>query len=46
MITMAMQAILGRAEDKEIGPWLKAIYTVDREMVDLVVGLLFHWRPS
>lgn len=49
MITMAMQAILGAAMPRVSGfspvEMLAKLYTTDREMVDLTVGLLFHWRP-
>jgi len=50
MITMAMQAILGAAMPRASGfspvEMLAKLYTTDREMVDLSVGLLFHWRPA
>lgn len=50
MITMAMEAILGAAMPRASGvspvKMLANVYTRDREMVDLTVGLLFHWRPA
>ena len=49
VITIAMQAVLGAAVPRKSGfspvEMLRTLYTKDREMVELTLGLLFHWSP-
>ncbi len=46
VMTMAMEAILGAGgKTPAAAERLRMLYTVDREMVDLTIGLLFHWIP-
>lgn len=50
VMTMALQAVLGAASKVTTGgdsptEWFRKVYTMDREMVDFTVGLLFHWKP-
>lgn len=49
VITIAMQAVLGAAVPRKTGfspvEMLRTLYTRDREMVELTLGLLFHWSP-
>jgi hypothetical protein len=50
VMTMAFEAVLGQAggEGASHGRAVRnftQIWTIDREMVDLVVGLLLHWTP-
>ena len=41
---MAFQTVL--AGDKwENGKFFNKLYNTDREMLDFIVGLLFHWKP-
>lgn len=50
VITIAMQAVLGAAVPRKSGfspvEMLRTLYTKDREMVELTLGLLFHWSPG
>ena len=49
VMAVAMQAVLGAAVPAKSGfspvEMLRSIYTLDSEMVDLTLGLLFHWSP-
>lgn len=40
VMTMAFESLLGDRIDD-----FRSLYTFDREMFELLVGLLFHWRP-
>jgi len=50
VMTMAFETVLGQAGGRDAS-WGRAeqsfvnMWTIDREMVDLVVGLLLHWKP-
>lgn len=46
VMTMAMQAILAADKDRQGYSYFQAMYAKDREMFDLTLGLLFHWRPK
>lgn len=50
VLTMAFEAVLGQAGGSassrgQAARYFSAIWSQDREMVDLVVGLLLHWKP-
>lgn len=46
VMTMAMQAMLAADKDRHGHRYFKDMYAKDREMFDLTLGLLFHWRPK
>ena len=46
VMSMAMQAMLAADKDRQGYSYFQAMYAKDREMFDLTLGLLFHWRPK